>query len=228
MTGLNHERSVSELLSEAKNLKIIVANGSYNHEELAILSKILVDMNYKLPDSFDAISETSGVTVAVLKSISKGNRPKLHNFLSAVSGIIVTCEREIVSPIASITPLLPFDGEPIRETSWIAEYRPNDRKKISNEIAELSEALQKLVYYAQTKNDAARIMSATERAMLIALLESVLCQLKSPLVEIGLFKRLSSNLSRFSQRAVSNYSDDKAAGLFDLIETLITKFISNS
>jgi len=228
MTGHGFEISVSGLLSEAKKLKVIVANGAYNDSELQILSKILTDIDLKLPGSFDAISETSGVSVSVLRSISKGNHPKLHNFLGAVSGAIVVCEREIVSPIASITPLLPFEGEPIRDTSWIAEYRPNDRAKISKEIAELSEALQKLVYYAQTENDAARIMSATERAMLIALLESVLAQLKSPLVEIGLLKRLSSNLGRFSQRAVSKFADDKAAALFDLLETLLTKFIGGS
>lgn len=131
------------------------------------------------------------VKVQTAKAVTERLRTFLRSLDHATPQKSRPIRRELVSQ-----PQFSFSGE-----KWIEIARPSD---LSLKIAAIANLLNNIIEQVNRTNlpDDEQALSAIERHQLVAILETALNVLKSPLVEKGLLRRAQEGLKKASGRAV--------------------------
>ena len=205
----NLGKLTSQIKKDAEALRSKVALGVYDDDDLSLLRSLLAEFSDKFPDNgIQLVSDAGEVSVAVLKAIiDRRTRPKLYNFLGAVSGLILACSDQILSPImAQQIPLLQPE-ETLRDTKWVAEWNTIDRQRVARLIADVSVALQELEHMSRSNNSLGLILTGAEKDMLVAMLKTVIKMLEAPMIEVGYVRRTESWVSKILHRAVEKETE---------------------
>ncbi len=100
---------------------------------------------------------------------------------------------------------------------------------LHEKITELVRLLDEVIVHASTTNlpPDQRALSDIERAQLIAVLETALSLLKSPMIEKGLFKKAASMVKRAAAKAVANQTEIAFSTAGSALVAAIIAFLKN-
>jgi hypothetical protein len=201
------------LLFEVEELISIVARGEYGPKDLAKLVDLIKVSLAKASITERRLSELSAVTVAVIRNTSGGGRPKLHNFMGLSHGL----RGAFVEELCKRGSVVQSNG--IEEALMLKILQFTNQGALDKLIVQLDEFLSDL----RGRNDPDTYVSVETKETLIELLENVLAQLKSPLVEARTLSILKSRLKKFS-KSVGEKLEGRAS---DHASNLIVKILTD-
>lgn len=195
-----HIAAATEVRLRCIKLRERVAQGSYAEDDLSEFWKLASDAPFILRSSTAQLSEKAELGSSFLSSVVRdGRRPKLANMLKALTAIIETADDRL----ADVDRKLSDD-----QVGWVTNPHPPG----SRHIDRLQQDLFELVRQLKTSNSLSDVpeIDTHLRVSLIALLETTIAMLRTPLIERGLVARTGTALKEVSVKIAS----DSSAGFF--------------
>jgi hypothetical protein len=207
-------REILAALVRTDKLLVRVAKGGYDDREITELRSLCEILMKKIGIPQSRIVQNSAVTTAVLRNTLAGGNPKLQNFLAILYGLRLSVldlleERGIIHQV-----------NPNSSAVFLRFHLFTNAGEIENLIVQLSDLFQKL----RGQNDPSVLVSEEARMALIELLQNVLGQLKSGVVEIRAIDGIKGQLKSFGNSVkskVENHaSENVAATIIKLLSQL--------
>ena len=194
--------------------------GRYGDSDLVVLSKSLLWTKSNLGLTVVELSKKLIFSPKVISSILGCNRPRFDNFLRCTNNLIALLD-EWISEHPGVPPV--FSGQP---ADW-RTLKASASKKIQKIAQEITELLD-IVRYSNSLAMSDGILTPELRAQLVALLETTLAQLHSPVIEKSFMSKMASWIPKLGkkvaaeagEKVVEKLARDAGAGLIDLLEHL--------
>ena len=200
------------LLLRAEKLLSTLARGEYKSQELAELATLIMLSNTKAAVTQKRLSELSNVSLAVIKSTLDGGRPKLQNFMGLTFGLREAYAEELYKK-GMMIPTSGPDG-----ALFIRLHQYTDRGSLEKLVVQLEQFLTDI----RGRNNPETYVSIETKESLIALLENLVSQLKSPLVEVKAISTVKTKLGQFAKAVgakLEGHASDRATNLIIKIIT---------
>ena len=206
-------RRMISLLSRIEDLTTTTLPGQYGPDELKLLSQLVVEARTILSLPEQRLSDESGVSIAVIRNAMGGGRPRLTNFFGILSGL-----RECVAQDLA--------NRGILSKSYYSDSVPRVRLlqfssdgKVQKLIADLDEFRGSL----KGSNDPDIYIDLDSKDTLVELLENIIQQLKSPLVDTKILAGLSNTLRLFARSVGEKVKEHSTQQLANSIISYISK-----
>lgn len=196
---------IRDVLLGLYDIRMSVAAGGYGPEEHKVLAETLSFTKTFFNLRTAEIAEQIGVSYRILSNLADGGTPKLENFLRCTNNLILLFEEWIANhpEVAPVVSGVSADWKALRNTTTLKI------QIISEQIVELLDLVRHS--NALAMNDA--VLPPELKAQLIALLETTLAQLRSPLVEKTFITKIGKWLLGLSKKAAV----DMGAGIFETL-----------
>jgi hypothetical protein len=183
---------IRKVLIDLYEVREAVSPGRYSDEHLQTLSKSLRWVEKKFGLSKAKLARELHFSPSSVSAILVCERPRFANFMRFTNNLIAFLEDKVAA-----SPEIPPVFE--KGTSDWRKVKSDATKKIARLSKELSELLD-IVRQSNSLSMNDKVFTPELKAQLIALLETALAQLKSPMVEISLLTKIGRWLSKLGKK----------------------------
>jgi hypothetical protein len=176
----------------------------YEKHDAKELRKIIREMKEKLGIPYNEFAYHSAVHPNLVSDFLKSNagKPRREHFRRMLKSAV---ELTLAKGISAEDVELPDIGQ--SRALWVAEWVSLNPRDVQSKISELSLCLDGIVLLIRGANKAPCdeiLLTDIQRQQLIAVLETALAMLKSPMAELGLLKRLGNWLKKIAVTAAQD------------------------
>ena len=219
MTPTGHSpaeyKTLIGLLSRSERLLDDVLVGGYDSDELLELRSITEEAKKLLHVPEERLAEEASVSLAVIRNVIGGGRPRLQNFLAIATGLRECIVLDMIyRGLVSKSYLVDGDAK-IRFAQFTATGA------LQSLVFELEEFQRVLVQ----SNDPDVYVSQDVREALVEALEAILLELRGKAVRTKSIAAISKALKRFSGSVASKTSDHAAeTAASSIVSTILRVF----
>ena len=183
------DKELLRILSRIDRLFFSVNLGSYDSDDLAELRDLLKIVMEKYNFNISEIAASSRKSIAIIRNIAGGGRPRLDSFLSVLSGV----RYNVAYRLVDVGLLKSISLSECRGAIWV------DYRKFSG-VGSLLIAVDVLERFSVEAHGSNSVIGASDNAVILEIfeiLEAVIAQLKSGIAERGLIVSLNERLKKF-------------------------------